>query len=286
MPFPFQKLAVFGPGLLGGSICLAAREKRISKKTAVWARRADSAAEILRMGAADEAGTDPGMMVAGADLVVLCTPIGVMSELSNRFLADLAETAIVTDVGSVKGPVVTALEAIFTERGKFVGSHPMAGSEQAGLEAATSSLFEGSTCILTPTDKTDPTALQKVGQFWMACGSVLRELSPLEHDRIIGSLSHLPHAVAAALACAASEVCDQPADFCGNGLLDSTRIAGGPPGMWTEIFLNNREVLLESIKRMEAQLQRLKQGLSNSDAAAIEQFLSQAKTDRDRCTKS
>src|SRR5262245_22608481 len=154
-----QRIAILGPGLLGGSLALALKA-RVGAHVAIWARREEAVAAVRAQGCADDASTDLGKIVAGADTIVFATPIGVMPDLAKQIAPHLAEGALVTDVGSVKAPVCAQLSEIFAgSPGRFVGSHPMAGSEQTGLEAARSDLFDGAVCIVTPDEKTDSTAV-------------------------------------------------------------------------------------------------------------------------------
>ena len=180
-----QKLTILGPGLLGGSMGLAARHHKVAKRVVIWARRHEAADEAWKLGAADETVTDLQKAVADAELVVLATPIGVMRTLVEQFKPALPDGCVVTDVGSVKYPVVTALTAALSGKARFVGSHPMAGSEQSGIEAAKRDLFEGAVCIVTPREDTDKTALQLVHDFWKALGCSVQTLAPHAHDEIV-----------------------------------------------------------------------------------------------------
>jgi prephenate dehydrogenase len=178
----------------------------------------------------------------------------------------------------VKAPVVQALEEIFG--GAFVGSHPMAGSEKSGLEAARGDLFENAACVVTPTARTVPAARAAVENLWTAVGGRLVHLAPAEHDRLVGRISHLPHSVAAVLVHAVAQT--PGADrLAGGGYRDTTRIAAGPPAMWAEILLQNREGLLAGIDGFAEKLAELKTILLSNDAPALENFLSRAKAARD-----
>lgn len=274
----FRKLTILGPGLLGGSIGLAARHRKVAQRVALWARRPEAADEAWKLGAADEAGTDLLKAVDGAELVVLATPIGAMESLAQQFKPALADGCIVTDVGSVKYPVVTALSHLLP---RFVGSHPMAGSDQSGIEAARRDLFEKAVCIVTPTEATDKPALQLVHDFWKAIGCSVRTLSPSEHDEIVARISHLPHVVAAA---AVNVVCsDGPhrLNFVGPGFKDFTRIAGGPPEMWAEICQQNRQEIGRSLDTLIEELGKMRMALENDDAIELKAMLKRAKHFRD-----
>lgn len=269
-----RKLAILGPGLLGGSIGLAARHRKVAGKVTIWARRQEAADEAYKLGAADEATTDLRRAVAGADLVVLAVPIGVMQALARQIPA----TSVVTDVGSVKYPVMNALTGLLP---KFVGSHPMAGSEQAGIEAARRELFDNAVCIVTPREDTDKTALNLVFEFWKSLGCEVRTLAPQEHDEIVARISHLPHLIAAAVVNVVCSDGAHPLNFVGPGFKDFTRIASGPPEMWTEIAVENRQEIARALDALIEDLGKLRAALENADAIELRALLKRAKHYRD-----
>ena len=265
----FRTITIFGPGLLGGSLGMAVKARKLAERVVVWARRPEAITNAVKRKAADEGTLDAATAAKDADLVVLATTIGAMEKLAREISPQLQARAIVTDVGSVKYPVVTALEHALGNRARFVGSHPMAGSEQAGIEAAAADLFEGAVCIVTPTERTDKDALMKVVRFWEAVGMNVRTLSPAAHDEMVARVSHLPHVVAAALM---NYVCQQgkdPMQFCGNGFKDSTRIAAGPAGMWKEICMVNREELRRALDGIIEELGLIRQMLENKDEISL-----------------
>ncbi len=273
-----RKLTIIGPGLLGGSIGLAARHRKLASRVALWARRPEAADEAWKLGAADEATTDLAKAVDGAELVILATPIGVMESLAQQFKPALPDDCVVTDVGSVKYPVVTALSHRVR---RFVGSHPMAGSEQSGIEAARRDLFEKAVCIVTPTDATDKPALQLVHNFWKDIGCSVRTLSPAQHDEMVARISHLPHVVAAAVVNVVCSDGAHPLNFVGPGFKDFTRIAGGPPEMWTEICQQNRQEIGRSLDALIEELGKLRTALENNDGIELKAMLKRAKHFRD-----
>ena len=281
----FSKIAIIGPGLLGGSIALALRQRFPGTCVAVWARRPEAVERVRAMGAADIATADLATVVENAELVVLCVPVGTMPALAEKIAPLLLQRAIVTDVGSVKAPVSAALGGIFKGRARFVGSHPMAGSERTGIEAARADLFENAVCIVTPESDTAPDTVAELGAFWEQLGCTVRALPPAEHDEVIALVSHLPHLLAATLV---NFVCARNADslnFCGNGFRDTTRVASGPPEMWAEILRSNREPLKKSIRAMIENLNEVLTLLHNADETPMRQFLARAKTARDRLKK-
>lgn len=281
---PFKKLALVGVGLLGGSLGLAARQRRLAARVEGYVRRPDSVAESVRAGAVDAASLDLASVVTGADLVVLCTPVAQMRPLVETMLPALARGALVTDVGSVKGIVVEELEPLVSGAGAhFVGSHPMAGAERTGVGAARADLFEGQVCVLTPTRKTKAEALRKTEEFWGAVGARLMTLSPAAHDDLVGRSSHLPHVVAAELSnyiLSPAHPAEQ-ARLCASGFRDTTRIASGSPEMWRDIALANRENLARVLGVFIEDLQEFQHALEKADARAIEEFFLKAKQRRD-----
>lgn len=279
-----SKLAIIGPGLLGGSIALCLRKRDPGTQIAIWARSEGAIEKIRAAGIAEIASTDLKPIVEDADVIVFCVPVGAMAALAEKIAPHISEGALVTDVGSVKAPVVEALAPLFRCRGKFVGSHPMAGSEQTGLAAARPDLFDGAVCIVTPDESSDPGAVNGISEFWTLLGCHVRALPPAEHDEIVALVSHLPHLLAATLV---NLVCSQnpnSLNFCGNGFRDTTRVASGPPGMWREIFSTNRMALKKSIEAMIGKLREVEALLDTDDERGMTQFLEEAKTGRDRLT--
>ena len=272
-------LAILGPGLLGGSIALAARE-RGTHRVAMWARRAEAVAEVESLGVADRASTDLRSIVADAALVVLCVPVGAMPALARQIVEVIPSDAIVTDVGSVKAAVCAELGAIFHERGHFVGSHPMAGSEQTGIGAARADLFVDAVSIVTPDEASDSAAVATVAEFWHSLGSRVLQVAPAEHDRIVALVSHLPHLLAAALVNTVASENARAFDFCGPGFRDTTRVAGGPPAMWAEILRTNRVAVREAAEALIEKLREIATLLDRDQP--MNEFLTQAKTQRDR----
>jgi prephenate dehydrogenase len=255
----------------------------------MWGRRAEALEEAQQLGMASVVFRDAERAVDGADVVVLCVPVGAMEGLVRQVVPVLGRETLVTDVGSVKGEVVSALEPVLQGRALFVGSHPMAGSERAGLGAARENLFEGAVCILTPeTGRTPEQALLRARGLWEGVGCRVRELDPRVHDQVCSRISHVPHVVAAALVNAVGEHLPAAFDFCGPGFRDTTRVAGGLPEMWSEILRSNGPAVAEGLRQVVAQMESVIQVLEKTDPAAeaqLHQFLAQAKRQRDhlRC---
>ena len=221
--------------------------------------------------------------VDGADIVVLCTSPHAIENSGNVLGGLLSASTPVTDAGSVKARIVAALENSLG--GRFIGAHPMAGSEQSGISWARADLFDGAACILTPTPGSDPRALDEVRRFWKEAGCRLCEMSPAAHDAAVARISHLPHAVAAALVRAALLKYPRAAALAGSGYRDTTRVAVGPEALWREIFLDNREELLAAISDLQVHVGELKNALAHGDGEAVEAFLREARSLRARETE-
>lgn len=281
----FHKVALIGVGLLGGSIGLALRQRRLADACFGYVRREASVAECSQLGVVDRATTDLRVAVGEADLVILCTPIAQMRGLAEQCLPALKPGALVTDVGSVKGPVVAELEPLCSRAGAcFIGSHPMAGAEKTGPSAARANLFEGAVCVVTPSAKSPPSAVQRVEAFWTALGGRCLRLPPEQHDGLVARSSHLPHVVAAELAnyvLSPAHPAEQPA-LCATGFRDTTRIASGSPEMWRDIALGNRKHLARALGVFIEDLREFQLALERGDAPAVDEFFETAKHRRDQ----
>jgi prephenate dehydrogenase len=286
----FQKITIVGVGLLGGSIGLAVKRRRLAREVAGFVRRRESLKDCEKAGAADYVTTDLLAAVSNGDLVILCTPLSQMRLRIVEMLPALKRGAIVTDVGSVKAGVVRELESIVAKAGAhFVGSHPMAGAEKTGVMAAREDLFVKAVCVVTPTKKSDAAAVRKVEAFWKSLGARTLRLPPEKHDLLVSRSSHLPHIVAAALAnlILAPASPKMQAQLCATGFRDTTRIASGSPEMWRDIALANRKNLSRSLDAFISELQKFQRVLKKSDGKAISKLLETAKTRRDNwCANS
>lgn len=276
-----DQLTILGPGLLGGSIGLAVKERKLADKVVVWGRRLESARAAVERGAADVAATTPTEAVGGSDLVIFCTPVGAMPQLAKEIRSKLSRHTIVTDVGSTKYDIVKHLSNIFAGKAIYIGSHPMAGSEEEGLKAARPELFEGAVCFLTPSPRIKAAALKKLADFWQGLGCRLRTTTAAEHDEIVALISHLPHLTAAALVNLVGHHKKQHFDFIGNGFRDMTRISSGPAEMWSEIILSNREEVWGSVDRLIEELEAIRRYLVNASEIDLRTYLRRAKHLRD-----
>ncbi len=278
-------LAIIGPGLLGGSIALAAKSRGLADRIHLWTRSEEKAHALAQTAEVDLVSTDLSAVVSGADFLVLATPVGVMKAIAEEIVAagGLAANPVVTDVGSVKGIVAREVAPVLEKAGiAVVPCHPMAGSEQTGWEHADPNLFDDAICFLTPSSATAPDAVVQVENFWRALGCRTSHLEPKEHDLTVARISHSPHIAAAALVLAALE--DNPAAgrFSGNGFRDSSRVASGPPEMWTEILMENREAVGRVLENLTGRLGEVLEFLRNMDDEQLRRFLEAAKEMRDR----
>jgi prephenate dehydrogenase len=240
-----------------------------------WGHRRWSLDKALDMGAIDEAADTLADAATGADLVVLATPVGLFDSMLRQIAPVLTPGAVVTDVGSTKRSVVKAAGKLLGRGVSFVGSHPMAGSEKRGVEYARADLFDGELCILTPCARPRASAEARraaddVEAFWKAIGMRVTRLDPAAHDRLLADVSHLPHAVAAALVLMQR---DEGLGLAGKGFLDATRIAGGDGGLWRDILLDNADNVRRSLRELRARLGELVGLLKTRDGAALAQWL-------------
>jgi len=265
-----KRLSILGVGLLGGSIGLAVKSAASDCKISGYGHRTSTLKRAQEIGAIDEAYDEPGLAVRDSDLVILCTPVGRFETLLKEISASLPQDVVVTDVGSTKRSIVELAERLFPKQVHFVGSHPMAGSEKRGVEFARADLFQNALCILTPTERTQPNALEVVEEFWKALGMRLTRMSPAEHDRLLADVSHLPHAVAAALVDMQEEM---GLNLVGKGFLDTTRVAGGDGGLWRDIFLDNRLNLRASVQKLKERLEQFVSMLDKGEGEQLQAWL-------------
>jgi prephenate dehydrogenase len=281
----WKKVTLVGVGLLGGSLGLALKQRRLADLVVGFVRRRASIKECIESGAVDVATMDLAQAVSKAELVVLCTPIAQMRQLAERLAPVLQPGTVVTDVGSVKNSVMQELVAVLSKRGAdFIGSHPMAGSEKTGVSAARADLFLEAVCVVTPEPKSRTAAVRKVTDLWKSVGGRVLRLTPEAHDRFVSRSSHLPHVVAAQLASLVlSPGSPKPQSMlCANGFRDTTRIASGSPEMWRDIAMANKKNLIGALESFERGLAGFKKALKKGDQAAISRFFEQAKLRRDK----
>lgn len=280
----WNKVTIVGVGLLGGSLGLFLRKHRLAGEVIGLVRRKASIRESTQAGAVDTATTDPKRALRDAELVLLCTPLGRMLELAETVFTHTAPGTIVSDVGSVKAPVVRALEPMARKAGvRFIGAHPMAGSEKAGVAHARPDLFIGAVCVLTPTRHTCPEALAQLEALWTSAGAITVKMTPATHDRLAAFGSHLPHVAAVALTHTVLGSRRHAQELlCATGFKDTTRVASSLPEMWCDILLNNAEHTTHAITAFIRYMQKLQQAILRRDRYQLLRTLAGAKQLRDQ----
>jgi prephenate dehydrogenase len=281
---PIARLSILGVGLMGGSVALAARKHLNSCRVLGYGHKNDTLQQAIRIGAIHEATSDPAAAVRDADLILLAAPVGQLSQILTSIASHVKQDAVVTDVGSTKRSIVSAADRILPAqlRGRFVGSHPMAGGERPGVAHAWADLLAGGLCILTPTPQTDPRSLDLVDQFWRAIGMRTTRMSPADHDRLVATASHLPHLLAVALMATQS---DQSLDIGGRGLLDTTRLAAGDGSLWRDIFLDNADNLKEAVTHFRRRLDEVESLLDPAKTEQLKHYLDRIASQRRRIAK-
>jgi len=272
----FSKIAILGPGLLGGSVGLAA--KAAGLEVVLWGRSAERVEATRSLGLS--ATTNLAEAVADADLIIFAVPVGVMAKLAGKVSPHLAEGALVTDVGSVKALPHEAAAAL-----SFIGSHPMAGSEQTGIEAARADLFQGAACVLTNELGLAASKVTALRGFWEVLGCEVCEMRVADHDRAVARISHLPHAMAVATTAAALRF-PSDAQLAAGGYRDTTRVASGDPVMWAEIMMENRTALTAALQDAQKEIGEMLDQLANSDKNGLEEYLTDVKRRKERPTIS
>jgi cyclohexadieny/prephenate dehydrogenase len=274
----FQRLALLGVGLIGSSVARIARERGdLAAEIVVNARTQKTLDRVVELGFADRVELDPARAVAGADCVMLAAPVGAFAELAARISPYLAPGAILTDVGSTKQSVIRDVGPLVPQGVHFVPAHPVAGTEYSGPDSGFTTLFEGRWTLLTPPPGTDEAAVEKIAELWRRCGSMIEQMEPAHHDRVLAIVSHLPHLIAFTICGTADDLADESRqevlNFAASGFRDFTRIAASDPVMWRDIFLNNREALLEMLARFMEDAQAMSRAVRWGDAAYIEDMV-------------
>jgi prephenate dehydrogenase len=276
----FKKIAIIGVGLIGGSIALAIKEEGFRCRIIGIGRSEERLVKAKKKGIIDEYSTVPSDGVEDADLIILSTPVGKFEGIMSAIRAKIKSGAIVTDAGSVKGEVIRRLDPIIPDGVSFVGAHPISGGESSGFESATSDLFKGALCIITPVDNTDRHALEVVSNLWRAMGSNVRYMGPEEHDLIYASVSHLPHIIAYTLVNTILDIKDGLLSYGGSGLRDMTRIAMSPAELWRDICIYNRDNILNALRSFSSSLSHVIDIIENSDWIALEKEFDRASKGR------
>ena len=271
----FRRLALLGVGLIGSSVARVAKERGgLAGEVVASARTRRTLDRVMELGIADRVEMDPARAVAGADCVMLCAPVGAFRDLAEAIGPHLVPGAILTDVGSTKQSVIRDVAPFVPPHAHFVPAHPVAGTEYSGPESGFASLFDNRWALLTPLPDTDPEAVEKIAELWRRCGSMVEVMEPAHHDRVLAIVSHLPHLIAFTICGTADDLADETRQevlrFAASGFRDFTRIAASDPTMWRDIFLNNREALLEMLARFVEDAQAMARAVRWGDERYIE----------------
>jgi cyclohexadieny/prephenate dehydrogenase len=271
----FKRLALVGIGLIGSSVARIAMQRGdLAAEVVATARTAKTLDRVRELGIAHRVESDPARAVEGADCVMLCAPVGAYAEIAAEIAPHLAPGAVLTDVGSTKQSVIRDVGPLVPEGVHFVPAHPIAGTEYSGPDSGFTTLFEGRWTLLTPPPGTDEAAVEKIAELWRRCGSLVETMEPGHHDRVLAVVSHLPHLIAFTICGTADDLGEESRQevlqFAASGFRDFTRIAASDPVMWRDVFLNNREALLEMLARFTEDAQAMARAVRWGDAAYIE----------------
>jgi cyclohexadieny/prephenate dehydrogenase len=278
----FRRLALLGIGLIGSSIARIAMEKReLAAEVVANARTRATLDRVMELGIADRVELDPARAVEGADCVILCAPVGAYAALAQAIAPHLASGCVLTDVGSTKQSVIRDVGPLVPAGVHFIPAHPLAGTEYSGPDAGFTTLFQGRWCLLTPPPGADAAAVEKVAEFWRRCGSMVEAMEPAHHDRVLAIVSHLPHLIAFTI-CGTADALEEESrqqvlKFAASGFRDFTRIAASDPVMWRDVFLNNREALLEMLARFMEDAQAMARAVRWGDPGYIEERVKQGR---------
>ncbi len=280
----FQRVALIGIGLIGSSLARVIRREGLADTVVATSRTAETRRRAAELGIVDEVVDSAEAAVAGADLVVICTPVGAYGAVAQAIAPHLRDGAIVTDVGSVKGAVIAALAPHMPPGVHLVPGHPIAGTEHSGPEAGFDSLFEGRWCVLTPPDGTDPDAVEKVAALWRRAGSLVDVMDAAHHDMVLAITSHIPHLIAYNIVGTVADLEDltkrEVIKYAAAGFRDFTRIAASDPVMWRDIFLNNKDAVLEMLGRFTEDLAALQRAIRWDDGEALERMFTRTRAIR------
>ena len=283
MEWEFNEICIVGLGLIGGSFALNLKLKGFPGRITAVDINPEAIEKGIELEIIDR-GSIKHSIAINADLIVLATPVGVYESVLKQVKPHIKEECIVTDLGSVKGELVKRCEEILEGVAPFVGGHPIAGTEKSGVENSVENLFENAKFILTPTEKTDPKAKEKIKKLWEKLGSKVIEMDPYHHDRVFAAVSHLPHVVAYSIVNAIGKLSEDTGEnlfeFTGGGFRDFTRIAMSDPIMWRDICIGNRENILKSIKRFKEALTEVERLIEKEDKEGLKEFFQKAKEKR------
>jgi len=277
----FKRVAMIGIGLINGSLAKVLQRHGMAEEIVGCARREETLARAIELGLIDRGTNDPGEAVIGADLVIIGTPTGSAGAVAKAMTSTLSRDAIITDVGSIKAKVINDVLPHLPFRGRFVPGHPVAGTENSGPDAAFDTLFVGRHCILTPIAETDQDALSTVKTLWEAAGSKVSTMTAEHHDRVLAITSHLPHLIAYTIVGTVADLEDHQQTevlrFSAGGFTDFTRIAGSDPVMWRDIFLHNKDAVLEMLGRFSEDLSVLQRAIRWDDGETLENLFTRTR---------
>lgn len=280
----FKKLALIGIGLIGSSIALAARRQGLANEIAISTRRPETLEEARELKLGDIYTLDAAEAVRGADLVILCVPVGAYASVMEAIAPALEPGAILSDVGSVKGHVVKTLAPLMPPGVTLIPGHPIAGTEYSGPAAGFAELFAGRWCVLTPGPEVDPAQTERLAAFWRGMGSLVETMEAAHHDMVLGITSHIPHLIAynivGTVADLEQSTQSEVIKFSASGFRDFTRIAASDPVMWRDVFLTNRDAVLEMLGRFNEDLSVLQRAVRNGDGAALEAMFTRTRAIR------
>jgi cyclohexadieny/prephenate dehydrogenase len=286
----FQRMALIGLGLIGSSIAWAAKKHGLVGSIVGTARTPATRKTAKRLGFIDEAVATAAEAVKGADLVVICTPVGTYKAIAEEIAPHLAPGAILSDVGSVKQTVVRDVGPFVPDTVHFVPGHPVAGTEHSGPESGFAELFQGRWTILTPLPQTDPKAVAKLRKFWETIGSKVDIMNPAHHDKVLAITSHLPHLIAYTIVGTATDLethlKGEVIKFAASGFRDFTRIAASDPVMWRDIFLNNKEAVLEMLGRLTEDLAAMQRAIRWGEGDKLQDLFTRTRAIRRSIVKA
>jgi cyclohexadieny/prephenate dehydrogenase len=269
----FNRLALIGTGLIGSSIAHAARKQHAVREIVATARSAATRRRVAELGFADQVVETNAAAAEGADLVIVCVPFGACGEVAKEIAPHLKAGAVVSDVGSVKGTIVRDMGPHLPENVHFVPAHPVAGTEHSGPDSGFAELFVGRWCILTPPENADAAAVEKLAAFWRLLGANVESMPALHHDLVLAITSHLPHLIAYTIVGTADELQEvtrsEVLKFSAGGFRDFTRIAASDPTMWRDVFLNNKDAVLEMLGTFNEDLAQLTRAIRRGDGQAL-----------------
>jgi cyclohexadieny/prephenate dehydrogenase len=277
----FKRVCLIGIGLIGSSLARVMRRDGLADHIVACARKAETLETVTRLGLADSVTTDLAEAVTGADLVVICTPIGAYDAIGRSIGPALSPGCIVSDVGSVKQAVIDALSPHLPDNVHLVPGHPIAGTEHSGPESGFETLFEGRWTLLTPPADADKKAVEKIADLWRSAGSRIEIMDPVHHDQVLAITSHIPHLIAYTIVGTATDLEDhlksEVIKYSAGGFRDFTRIAASDPVMWRDVFLNNRDAVLEMLGRFSEDLAKLQRAIRVGDGDAMEELFTRTR---------